>query len=51
MEFFRNNKNAGKLSQSNNVYFKGVTFVLVLIKRRFDLHLLAEYGGRERLCV
>ena len=41
MEFFCNNKNTDKLSQNNNVYFKGVAFVSVLIKRRFDLHLLA----------
>ena len=38
---FRNNKNTDKLSQNNFhnfqnniVYFKGVTFVLVLIKQR-----------------
>ena len=30
---FHNNKNTDKLSQNNVVYFKGVTFVSVLIKR------------------
>ena len=33
------------VSKQNNCKFKGVTFVSVHIKRRFDLHLLAEHGG------
>ena len=52
---FRNNKNTDKLSQNNFhnsqnnvVYFKGVTFVSVLIKQRltciYSQYTVAEHG-------